>query len=165
MELVCGPLKYQTELFTQRLDCSWSYTLNLAECSNRVTSLLEYLDRTLITCIILYYDLQLGSRSIFDFDHWLLPKISFDRWPVSIYFHYIFVHYLLAKLWLLWKNSLTVILHLKSALSIDLSFWPWLQIIVQWLLEWHPLACSWCSQYNLVALIQFLLNHFKVILL
>ena len=50
MEFVCGPLKYQTELFTQWLDCSWSNTLNLAKCSNRATSLLGYLNHALITC-------------------------------------------------------------------------------------------------------------------
>ena len=68
------------------------------------------------------------------------PKISFDHWPGSIYFCNIFIHYLLKKLWLLWENSLTVVLHAKSSLSIDLSLWPQSQIIIQWLLEWHPLV-------------------------
>jgi len=101
----------------------------------------------------LYYDLRLGSRSIFDFDHWLLAKISLECWPVSIYFRYIFVHYLLVKLWLLWQNSLTVVLHPKSAL-FDLSLWPRSQIAVQWLLEWHPLDSehtTWSKPLNAIS--------------
>jgi len=54
----------------------------------------------------LYYDLRPGSRSIFDFDHRLLPTISLDCWPGFAYFCYIFMHYLLAKLWLAMFNLL-----------------------------------------------------------
>ena len=39
----------------------------------------------------LYYDLWLGSRSIFNFDCWILPKISLDYWPGSVYFRYLFL--------------------------------------------------------------------------
>ena len=54
------------------------------------------------------------SRSIFDFHCWLLPKICLDCWSGSVYFRYIFVRYLLAKLWSLWENRLTVVLCPKS---------------------------------------------------
>jgi len=50
IKLVCDPLKDQTELFTKWLDYSWSYNLNLAERSTRVTAQLEYLDHVMIIC-------------------------------------------------------------------------------------------------------------------